>query len=163
MKVTFIRTAVLSASLIPFVGVPRSCAAQDANRDTIMSPTDVGTVVDRVQKQTGAFKEEFDRAVSHSMIDGTHLEENAKRRADDLHNSASKLGDVFHDKKDKNNPAVREQVDRTLAAASELNRVMNAHRFTDKLHDDWDVLRAELNGLAGMYQLSPLPGTQGNR
>jgi hypothetical protein len=73
------------------------------------------------------------------------------------------LGDVFHDKKDKNNPAVREQVDRTLAAASELNRVMTAHRFTDKLHDDWDVLRGELNGLAGIYQLSPLPDTQGNR
>ena len=38
--------------------------------------------------------------------------------------------------------------------------MMAAHRFTDKLHNDWDVLRAELNGLAGMYQLTPL---QGNR
>lgn len=163
MKFNFIRTAVLAASLVPFAAVPRPCAAQDANRDTIMSPTDVGTVVDRVEKQSRAFKEEFDRAVSHSMIDGTRIEENAKRRADDLHDAAAKLGDVFHDKKDKNNPAVRQQVDRTIGAASELNRVMTAHRFTDKLHDDWDVLRAELNGLAGMYQLSPLPGTQGNR
>jgi hypothetical protein len=123
-----------------------------------MSPTDVGTVVDRVERQSREFKGEFDNAVSHSMIDGTNLEENAKHRADDLHNSAAKLGDVFHSKRDKNNPAVREQVDRTLAAASELNRVMSAHRFTDKLHNDWDTLRGELNGLAGMYQLTPLPG-----
>ena len=160
MRFHIVRTIVLTASLLSLAGMPRPCAAQDANRDTIMSPTDVGSVVDRLQKQSGAFKEEFGRAVSHSMIDGTKIEENAKHRADDLHGAASKLGDVFHDKKDKNNPAVREQVDRTLAAASELNRVMAAHRFTDKLHNDWDVLRGELNGLAGMYQLTPLQGNQ---
>ena len=160
MRFHIVRTIVLTASLLSLAGMPRPCAAQDANRDTIMSPTDVGSVVDRLQKQSGAFKEEFSRAVSHSMIDGTKIEENAKHRADDLHGAASKLGDVFHDKKDKNNPAVREQVDRTLAAASELNRVMAAHRFTDKLHNDWDVLRGELNGLAGMYQLTPLQGNQ---
>lgn len=160
MKSTFIRTVVLSASLLSLAGLPQPCAAQDANRDTIMAPTDVGSVVDRIQRQSGAFKEEFDKAISHSMIDGTQVETNAKRRADDLHDAANKLGDVFHDKKDKNNPAVREQVDRTISMASELNRVMAAHRFTDKLHSDWDVLRVELNGLAGMYNLSPLQGTQ---
>ena len=160
MRFHIVRTIVLTASLLSVAGLPRPCAAQDANRDTIMSPTDVGSVVDRLQKQSGAFKEEFGRAVSHSMIDGTKIEENAKHRADDLHGAASKLGDVFHDKKDKNNPAVREQVDRTLAAASELNRVMAAHRFTDKLHNDWDVLRGELNGLAGIYKLTPLQGNQ---
>lgn len=159
MKFTFIRTAVLTASLLPFVGVPQPCAAQDANRDTIMTPTDVGSVVDRVERQSRGFKDEFDRAVSHSMMDGTRIEENAKHRADDLHDAAAKLGDVFHDKKDKNNPAVRQQVDRLLAVASDLNQVMVSHRFTDKLHDDWGVLRSELNGLAGMYQLSPLPGS----
>jgi hypothetical protein len=156
MKCQIIRTAVLTVSLLPLAGLPRPCAAQDNNRDTIMAPTDVGTVVDRIQKQTIVFKDEFDRAVSHSMIDGTRIEENAKHRADDLHGAAAKLGDVFHDKKDKNNPGVREQVDRTMAAASEVNRVMMAHRFTDKLHDNWGVLRAELNGLAAMYQLTPL-------
>jgi hypothetical protein len=154
MNFTFVRTAVVTVSLLS----PRPCAAQDPKRDTIMAPTDVGSVVDRVERQSREFKGEFDNAVSHSMIDGTSLEENAKRRADDLHEAAAKLGDVFHHKKDKNNPAVREQVDRTLAAASELNRVMSAHRFTDKLHNDWDTLCEELNGLAGMYQLTTLSG-----
>lgn len=157
MSWNFIRIALFGASILG-AALPWPCAAQDANRDTIMAPTDVGSVVDRVQKQTHDFKDEFDNAVSHSMMDGTRLEENAKHRADDLHDAAAKLGDVFHDKKDKNNPQVRNQVDRTLAAASELNRVMTSHRFTDKLQSDWGVLRAELNGLAGMYQLTPLPG-----
>jgi len=160
MSFNLIRSAVLTVSLVSFAGLPRPCAAQDANRDNIMAPADVGTVVDRVERHSRDFKGEFNNAVSHSMIDGTRIEENAKRRADDLHDAAAKLGNVFHDKKDKNNPAVREQVDRTLAAASELNRVMSAHRFTDKLHSDWEVLRAELNGLASVYQLTPLGGGQ---
>jgi len=67
--------------------------------------SDVGGVVDRVAR----------------------LEANAKHCADDLHDAANRLGDVFRDKRDKNNSAVRDQVDKTLAAASELNRVMTNH------------------------------------
>jgi hypothetical protein len=134
-------------------------AAQDANRDVVVTQSDVGSVVDRIQRGTGHFKDEFDRAVNHSMIDKTRIAADAKHRADDLHNSASKLGDVFHDKRDKNNPAVRDQADRTIAAASEVNRVMLDHRFTDKLQGDWDALRSDLNALAQVYELSPLEGS----
>jgi len=91
----------------------------------------------------------FDKAVSHSMMDGTHLESVAKHRADDLHDAA---------KRDKNNPAVRDHVDRTLAAASEVNRVMLDHRFTEKLQRDWEMVRSDLNALAEVYNLSPLEG-----
>ena len=90
-----------------------------------------GGIVDLLAKRTGEFKENFDSAVSHTMLDGTRLEANAKHRADDLHAGAKRLAEVFHDKRDKNNPAVREQADRTIAAASELNQVMLHHRFTE--------------------------------
>jgi len=113
-------------------------------------------VVDRVEKKSGEFKGAFNNAVEHSTMDGTKLEGNAKKRADNLHDAAKKLGDVFHDKRDKNNPAVRDQTDRTIAAASELNHIMNTHRFTDKLQQDWGLLRADLNALAAVYNLSPL-------
>ena len=120
-------------------------------------PSDVGAVVDRVQKLSGEFKGSFDKAVSHSMIDGTRLEANAKHRADGLHDAANRLGDVFHDKRDKNNPAVRDQTDKTLAAASELNRVMMNHRFTDKVQRDWEMLRANLERSGGGLRSLP-PG-----
>jgi hypothetical protein len=92
------------------------------------------------------------------MLDGTRVEANAKHRADDLHGAAKRLADVFHDKKDKNNPAVRDQADKTIAAASELNRVLLDHRFTDKLQREWDLLRSDLNALAKVYDLSSLDG-----
>ena len=150
------RYACVVAGALFLTGSYVPARAQDANRDVVTTRTDVGSIVDRLAKSTGQFKEEFDGAVSHSMIDGTRLEANAKHRADDLHDAAKKLADVFHDKKDKNNPAVREQVDKTIAAASELNRVMMEHRFTDKLQRAWELLRSDLNALAQVYDLSPL-------
>jgi hypothetical protein len=150
------RYAYLIAAMM-LIGAPlKPGRAQDANREVVNAPSDVGAVVDRVQKLSGEFKNSFDKAISHSMIDGTRMEANAKHRADDLHDAAGKLGDVFHDKKDKNNPAVRNQTDKTLAAASELNHLMGEHRFTDKLQRDWDMLRFNLNALARVYDLSPL-------
>lgn len=149
--------AVVGALLF---AAPYAARAQDANRDTVMTQTDVGSVVNRLVKKAHEFRDEFDNAVDHTMIDGTRMEDNAKHRADDLHNAAAKLGDVFHDKKDKNNPAVRDQADRTIAAASELNHVMEGHRFTDRLQRDWTMLRSDLNALAAVYQLSPLEGGQ---
>jgi hypothetical protein len=137
--------------------------AQDANREVVLSPNDVGSVVDRVEKKSGDFKGDFGKAVEHSTIDDTKFEDNAKKRADELHDAAKKLGDVFHDKRDKNHPAVREQTDKTIAAASELNRVMNSHRFTDKLQQEWGLLRADLNALAAVYNLSPLKSNGSDR
>ena len=150
--------ACLMAGALLIGGSRATAQAQDANRDMVVTRSDVGEVVDRLQKVSGDFKNSFDKAISHSMIDGTRLEANAKHRADDLHDAANKLGDVYHDKRDKNNPAVREQVDKTLAAASELNRVMVDHRFTDKLQQEWQMVRSDLNALAEVYGLSPLEG-----
>lgn len=152
----YFRAAGLTlAAALFFVCQNTQAIAQDANRDTVYAKTDVGDLVQRVAKRSGEFKTEFDRAIAHTM-DGPKLEDRAKHRADDLHDSAKKLHDVFGDKKDKNNPAVREKVDKTLALGSELSTVMKQHRFTDKLQQDWDLLRSDLNALAGIYGLSPM-------
>jgi hypothetical protein len=105
---------------------------------------DAREMVDRLARRTGGFKGDFDKAVDHSLMDGTRMEDRAKHRADDLNDAAKKLADVFHDKKDKNHPAVREQVDKTLAAAADVDRVMRDH------------LRSDCNGLAAVYDLRPI-------
>jgi hypothetical protein len=138
----------------PFTPAP----AQDANRAIVETRSDVAAVVDRLAGRSSAFKDAFDDAVSHSMIDGARIEVNARHRADDMHDAARKLADVFRDTRDKNNPAVRDQADKTIAAAGELNRVMLIHRFTDKLQRDWSLLCSDLNALAEIYDLSPLGG-----
>jgi hypothetical protein len=130
--------------------------AQDANRDVVFTKSDVREITHRLDKSTDEFKEDFDKAVEHSVLDDTRMEDRAKRRADELHDAAHKLKEVFDDKKDKNNPKVREQVDKTLAAGAEVNRIMLDHRFTDKLQRSWELIRSDLNALADVYGLSPL-------
>jgi len=147
--------ALLAAGAL-WISMGVAARAQDANRDVVVTKADVGDVVERLSNRTGEFKGEFDAAVSHSMIDGTRLEDRAKKCADNLQDSAKRLRDVFHDKRDKNNPAVRDAADRTLAAGSELSQVVQSHRFTDKLQKDWDLLRSDLNALAQVYGLSPV-------
>lgn len=129
--------------------------AQDANRDAVGTVTDAHTIIRKLGDRTGDFKNSFDNAVDHS-VDGGKMQERAKHRADDLHDFAKKLQDVFGDKKDKNDPKVRDQVDKTLAAAADLNHIMSEHRFTDKLQREWELLRSDLNALAALYDLSPL-------
>ena len=141
--------ALLGALAIPVL-------AQDANREVVETRTDVRTIVRKLADRTGEFKSHFNDAIEHSLMDGTKLEDRAKHRADDLHDAAKKLEDVFGDKKDKNDPKVRDQVDKTLAAAADVNRVMQEHRFTDRLQREWEVLRSDLNALAEVYELSPM-------
>ena len=131
-------------------------SAQDANRAEVYTKRDVGDIVQSLARRTASFKGEFDKAVDHSLIDGSRLEDKAKHRADDLQDSAKRLKDVYGDKHDKNNPAVRDQVDTTLSAASDVNRIMTDHRFTDRVQREWDELRSDLNALAQVYDLPSL-------
>ena len=148
------RAAGTMAALLLIGYYPAS--AQDANRDAVTTMTDARAIITTLSRRTDDFKERFDKALDKSLLDGSKLEDKAKHRADDLHDASKKLHDVFNDKKDKNNPKVREQVDKVLAAGAEVNRVMTAHRFTDDLQRQWDLLRSDLNALASLYDLSPL-------
>jgi hypothetical protein len=145
----------LFAALLVVAG-PLPCVAQDANRAVVVSKADLKEVVERLSKRTDSFKEAFDREVEHTSLEGTKREDKAEDRVNDLHQSVKKLKDVYDDKKDKNNPEVRDHVDRTLSVASEVDRLMSAHRFTDKLQQSWDLTRTDLNALAAVYDLSPL-------
>ena len=156
MFARYLGTGALGLGMLLSLAVQPVAIGQDANRAEVYSKTDVGDLVQRVARRSGTFREEFNKAVEHSLLDGTKLEERAKHRADDLYASAKKLKDVYGDKRDKNNPAVRDEVDKTLAAASEVKRVAESHRFTDKVQREWDLLKSDLNALAEVYDLPPL-------
>jgi len=158
-SIYFRAAAYVSLATIWFLGAQTATQAQDANRDVVVTKSGVDDIVRLLAKRTGDFNEEFDRAVEHSMMGKTKLEDRVKHRANDLHESAKKLHDVFGDKRDKNNPAVRDQVDKTLAVGSDVDRIMRDHRFTDSLQRKWNLLRHDLNALAAVYDLSPLQGS----
>jgi hypothetical protein len=150
------RFTLAAALALGVTGVSPALKAQDANRDIVVAATDMRDIVERLEKRTDSFKESFDKAVEHSSLEDTKREDRAEDRANDLHSAAKSLKDEFEDKKDKNHPDVRKKADRTLAAASDLNKVMRSHRFTDELQREWSLIRTDLNAIAAVYQLSPL-------
>jgi hypothetical protein len=145
-----------AAALAAVTLLPATASAQYANRDEVVTRTDVRSIVNRLGHRTDEFKDSFDKAVEHSLLDGSRLEDRARHRADDLHDAAKKLADVYGDKHDKHSPAVRDQLDKTLSAAADVNRIMVNHRFTERLQRNWDMLRSDLNALASAYQLPPV-------
>ena len=137
--------------------------AQDAKPAVVETRSDVSALVERLAIRSGDFKEAFDAALSQNVIDGARIELMASHRADDLHDATRQLADVFHAKRDENNPAVHDQADKTLAVAAELNRVMLNYHFADKLQRDWSQLFSDLNALAEVYDLSSLGGEDQTR
>src|SRR5258708_201241 len=108
MNSTFLRAIGVIGAWVLFGCLQPVARAQDANRDAVVTLSEPRDIVDRLAKRSGEFREEFEKEVEHSILDGSKFEDIAKRRAADLHAAAKKLKDVFDDKKDKNHPAVRE-------------------------------------------------------
>lgn len=156
MDSRFLRLTCVAIAGVVWSASQPVARAQDANRDAALTLSEARDVVDRLARRTGEFREGFDKAVEHSMMDGSKLEDRAKHRAADLNELSKKLRDTFHDKKDKNSPEVRKRADQVLAAGADVSQVMAANRFTEKLQRDWEVLRSDLNALAQIYSLPQL-------
>lgn len=142
--------------LLSGTGVSGWAQEPAANQTQVVIVTDVGNIVQSLVKRTEEFKDEFDKAIEHSLMDGSKLEDRAKHRADDLHDDCKRLREIYNEKREKDAPRVREQVDKTLAAASDLNRIMAEHRFTEPVQQSWTLLCADFNTLAAFYRLSPI-------
>ena len=91
MNSTYLRAACLLVAGTLWFGSQSRAQAQDANREAVRTVSDARDLVDRVAKRSGEFREEFEKAIEHSMMDGSKIEDRAKRRGQDLNESAKKL------------------------------------------------------------------------
>ena len=102
------------------------------------------------------FPQQFYAAAMRPPVDASKLSETAKSSAADLGSAIQRLsalasandiltGDTFHG-----------QLDKTLAAAREVNQAMAAQRFPALLYTDWEQIRTTLNDLARVYKVESL-------
>jgi len=89
-------------------------------------------------------------------MDASKLSDAVKAGADDLGTSAKQLYALSTSKDVMTNPKFREQVDKTIAAAKQVNQAMGAMRFPDPLITDWEQIRTNLNTLARIYKVESL-------
>jgi non-canonical purine NTP pyrophosphatase (RdgB/HAM1 family) len=107
-----------------------------------------------VANRTAGLRVRFDQALLQGIQGGRPSEAKARKHSRDFDKAAQKLRLIFAAKQEKNDPAVRTQVEKTLAAAAEIQRVILVNRFNAELRREWEALRGDLNALAQIYSLS---------
>lgn len=137
--------------------VAATAAPQDGyNRETYARKY-VQFLVLELDQWTKAFPHDYNMALMRPPVDASKLSEGAKAGASDLRDSITRLFSLRGAQDLLTNAGFREQLDKTLSVAKQVNPAMGGQRFPDALQSDWDQIRTNLNSLAGAYNLEALP------
>jgi hypothetical protein len=156
--------SVCSASLLAFLV---SAAPQDNDRDA-RARDYVQFLVLQLDQWSKEFPHQFYLAMMRPPVDATKMSAGAKAGAGELGDSIGRLASLSNASDLMTNAEFRSQVDKTLAAAKDLNLAMSTQRFPATLQSNWDQIRSTLNNLARIYKLEMLavldaPGGGGGR
>jgi hypothetical protein len=141
-----------------FVGlfaVPSAAPQEKYDRDAYAREY-VQFLVTEVDQWTKGFPRQFYSALLQPPRDSSKLSESAKAGPSDLGDSVKQLASLGSAKDVLTNGDFRNQVDKTLAAAKQVNLAMASQRFPDPLQTDWEQIRTALNSLAEIYKLETL-------
>jgi hypothetical protein len=117
-------------------------------------------LVQELDQWTKGFPRQFYSALMQPPRDSSKLSESAKAAPGDLGDSVKQLASRSTAKDLLTNSDFRNQVDKTLAAAKQVNLAMASQRFPDPLQSDWDQIRTALNQLAEIYKVDTLAAAE---
>lgn len=137
-------------SMLAMVGVANAQPGWARGRNTRGS---VDQIIRRVENRVDRFVNQFDRALDNSRVDGTQREDNLNQRARELERATNELRNEFN-RRGNNWWETRENVQRSLRIASDINQAMRNRRLNRATENNWRNVRNELNTLARVYNLS---------
>ena len=116
-----------------------------------MSQRQVKDLISDTHSMAARFEKDLDKALDKSIVDDTKAEERNNERADDLEDQLNQAKGNVDDPDD-----FKEHLDSALQAAFDVEKLMGEHRFSEQLTNDWQMLRTNLNRLAGLVDLKPI-------
>jgi len=128
--------------------------AQGRYRGRNYSKADVDRIIKRVEERSDSFRRVIDRNLDRSRLDGTRREDNINEQVKDLENAIDDLRRNF-DRRD-NFRETRREVERVMRESDEINALMKRARFNSNVEREWRLVKADLNKLAGIYELRQL-------
>ncbi len=154
-------TSKLLVMLIVLCGVavlstPAEAQRRSGGRGRAYTKADVDRLIRRVEDRSDEFVRLFDRSLDRSSLDGSNREDRLNERARRLENTLDDLRREFDRK--ESYIETRPEVARCLNVSEEINQVMRRRRMGGETEQQWNLLRAELNALALVYNLRPLRG-----
>jgi len=116
----------------------------------------VRILVVEIDQWTKDFPHQFYLAAARPPVDSSKLPDGVKAGAQDLGDSVTRLSSLSKAMDVLSNAEFRNQLDKSLAAAKQVNEALGSQRFPDVLQNKWDQIRTNLNSLAQIYKLDTL-------
>lgn len=118
-----------------------------------VTKADVERIIKRVEERSDDFRKVIDSSLDRSALDGTNREDNINQQVKELENAIDKLRSEF-DRADTW-AETRAQVQRVMNEADEVNAIVRRGRWRrgGPVRASWAHVRADLNRLAGVYNL----------
>lgn len=149
MKVYLSKFLVAVASICAVLIL--SGPGQAQRRPRAYTKADVDRVIKRVENRSDEFVGLFDRSLDHSKLNGSQREDRLNERASDLERALDELRREFN--RTESYLQTRPEVSRVLNIAEGINGVMRKRRLGGQTERNWNLLRADLNQLAVVYNL----------
>lgn len=144
-------------TLLVFCGLSFTPAqAQGRYRGRAYSKADVHRIIVRVEERSDAFRKSVDSNLDRSRLDDTRREDRINNQVKQFESALDELRREF-DRRDTFRE-VRREVERVMRQSDEINALMRNSRFSPVVEQQWRLLRADLNRLAGIYDLPLLRG-----
>ncbi len=128
---------------------------------TPLGPSDIGPlpyrvtdkeveeIIHRVEHQSDVFRKSLDSALDKSRFNGTRREDNINSFVNEFYKETRRLHDHFDSHKSTAN-----DVTTVLDRAADIDQFMRRNRLRREAQKDWSTLRAYLDELAQVYNLT---------
>ena len=113
------------------------------------SDRQVKFLLSRVEQRTDAFKNNLDKALDNSRLDGSDTEDMVNEYVKEFENSTDVLKEKFNAR-----DSVGSDVEDVLNRASFINSFMSRNRLSTTAQNSWNLVRTDLNTLARYYSIS---------
>lgn len=150
------QTLLITLAMCSLLAVVGDVRAQGTARGRFYTKADVERIIKRVEERSNAFRKVVDRTLDRSALNGTNREDNINQQVKELENAIDKLKKDF--KKANTWEETRGQVQTVMNEADEVNGIVRRGRWRrgGAVRDEWALVRADLNKLAGVYNLRQL-------
>ncbi len=115
---------------------------------------DVGNIITKLEKSSNTFRQDFDKYLDRSSLNGTNEENRINRIVSNYESALNELRRDF----DRNDNwwTSRNNVSRVMDEARAVNSMMNNLSFANRLENQWRNMRRDINTLASTYELANL-------
>jgi predicted glycoside hydrolase/deacetylase ChbG (UPF0249 family) len=114
-----------------------------------ISDKEVEDVIHRLESQSDKFRKSLDSALDKSRFDGTRREDDINAFVKDFYKETKTLHDHFDSHK-----STTSDVQTVLDRAAQIDQFMRRNRLKKDAQKDWTVLRAYLDELARVYNVT---------